>query len=348
LWRTPQQSLRRVARATGGVFANQFDVRNFAPMAPFFRKKSPMDKLETELAALRARADILSSRHAAAGAAFLEAKAKLQRHHLEADLDADDKARSKLEAAVAACAVAHDGYVDALDKVQAQIADAEQKINAERATERRKAASEELARNLDAIEQALPDYLETARRLAGALDAIHFHYESNEMARFVGNTTAQVEVAAGFTLAELRAMAASICDGSTPIPASKPAPEPVAVIEPPPPTVFMLRSANYRDEDGRTRFAGQYEDAMMPVPTAQRALRHGVAVSVADPRRAQLRGARGSDYRPLAPDVVDLDAIEEPKGVPYVGSGPALAEAHFTEIDRSGEARTIQIAVPRV
>ena len=58
----------------------------------------------------------------------------------------------------------------------------------------------------------------------------------------------------------------------------------------------------------------------MPVPTAQRALRHGVAVTVADPRRAQLRGSRGGDYRPLASDVVDLDAIEEPKGVPYIGS----------------------------
>ena len=38
----------------------------------------------------------------------------------------------------------------------------------------------------------------------------------------------------------------------------------------------------------------------MPVSTAQRALRHGVAVSVADPRRAQLRGARGGDFNPSA------------------------------------------------
>lgn len=54
-------------------------------MAPFFRRKSPMDKLETELGGLRSRADTLSARHAAADAAFLDAKAKLQRHHLEAD-----------------------------------------------------------------------------------------------------------------------------------------------------------------------------------------------------------------------------------------------------------------------
>jgi hypothetical protein len=322
----------------------------YVSVMALFKRKTMMEKLETELAALRARAETLSSRHTAADAAFLDAKSKLQRYHLEADLNADDKARAKLEAAVATCAVTRDGYADALGEVQAQIAHAKQKIATERALVQRKTASEELARQLDEVERTLPDYLETARRLARALDAIHFHYESNEMARFVGNTTAQVEVAAGFTLAELRATVNSIRDGSAPIPAPKPAPEPVTVIEPGAPTmtVFMLRSANYRDENGRKRFAGQFEDATMPVPTAHLALRHGVAVSVADPRRAQLRGARGGDFNPVAPDVVDLDAIDEPKGVPYFGSDPALAEAHFTEIDRSGEARTIQIAVPRV
>jgi len=73
----------------------------------------------------------------------------------------------------------------------------------------------------------------------------------------------------------------------------------------PPMAVFMLRSANYRDESGRSQFAGQYEDAMMPVPTAQRALRHGVAVSVADPRRAQLRGVRGGCLLLVSDMVID-------------------------------------------
>jgi hypothetical protein len=41
----------------------------------------------------------------------------IQRHHLDANLDADDKARAKMEAAVAACAVTRDGYSDVLDEV---------------------------------------------------------------------------------------------------------------------------------------------------------------------------------------------------------------------------------------
>jgi hypothetical protein len=65
-------------------------------MAPFFRKKSLMEKLEHELAELRARTATLHNRYAAAEAAFVDAEAKLQQHLLEADLDADEKIRSKL------------------------------------------------------------------------------------------------------------------------------------------------------------------------------------------------------------------------------------------------------------
>jgi hypothetical protein len=57
------------------------------------------------------------------------------------------------------------------------------------------------------------------------------------------------------------------------------------------------------------------------------------------PRRGQLRGARGSDFNPLAPDVVDLDAIEEPKGA---SSDPVLREANFQPLDR-GPARALQV-----
>ena len=55
-----------------------------------------MEKLEHELAELRARTATLHNRYAAAEAAFVDAEAKLQQHLLEADLDADEKIRSKL------------------------------------------------------------------------------------------------------------------------------------------------------------------------------------------------------------------------------------------------------------
>jgi hypothetical protein len=320
-------------------------------MAAFFRQKSLMEKLETELASLRAREETLGARHTVADAAFLDAKSKLQRHHLKADLDADDKARAKLEAAVAACAVTRDGYADALGEVQAQIADTEQGIAAERAAVERKAASEKLARDLDAVECSLPKYLEASRRFVAALEALHHHFEATEMARFVANGTAQVEIAAGFTLAELRAMVDAIRDGAAPIPAPKPELEPVTVIEPAPPqtTVFMIKTAKYLGDDGKTRHCGQYEDCSMPPAVAQKALRCGAAVPITDERRRHLPGVRRGDFQFDAPDVVDLDdeeATRPPHIAPVMASDP-LASADFRVID-CGPARTIPIAVPRL
>ncbi|MDH2357339.1 hypothetical protein QCM80_43305 [Bradyrhizobium sp. SSUT112] len=121
----------------------------------------------------------------------------LQRHNLEADLDTDDKVRAKLEAAVAANALTRDGYADALAEMQTKIAGAEQKLAAEHSAVERKAASETLARDLDAIEQALPDYLAAGQRFADAFEKLHFHFESGAIARFIGNAAAQVDVAAG-------------------------------------------------------------------------------------------------------------------------------------------------------
>src|SRR5437899_1069848 len=98
----------------------------------YFKRKTMTEQLEAELAALRARAETLNSRHAAAEVAFSDAKAKLQRHHLEAGLDTDDRTRARLEAAVAACTLTRDGYADALAEVQTKIADVLRKVAAER------------------------------------------------------------------------------------------------------------------------------------------------------------------------------------------------------------------------
>ncbi|WP_157863305.1 hypothetical protein [Bradyrhizobium tropiciagri] len=53
------------------------------------------------------------------------------------------------------------------------------------------------------------------------------------------------------------------------------------------------------------------------------------------------------DFSPQALDVVDLDAIVEPYAAPQIEPDPVLREANFTVIDRSAEAHTIEIAVPR-
>jgi hypothetical protein len=311
-----------------------------------FSRKTMIEQLENELTSLRTRAETLSNRLAAAETAFVDADAKLQHHLLEADLDGDEKVRAKLEAAVAACALTRDNFAKALAAQQARVASTEQTLAAEIASVRRKDASEKLARDLDKAEKALPEYLDASRRFVAALEELHHHYEATQMATFVGNTTSQVEVAAGFTLVELRGMVSAIAEGRQPIPAAKPEPAPVTVIEPAPPqtTVFMIKSAKYRGDGGKMRFCGQYEDCTMPHPVAQKALHCGAAVPINDDRRRTLRGCRAGDFRFDAPDIVDLDNIEKPKGAPYIGlaDDPVLREANFTILDR-GPDRILQV-----
>jgi hypothetical protein len=305
-----------------------------------------MEKLENELASLRARAETLGTRHAASEAAFADAKAKLQRHHLEAD-DGDEKTISKLEAGVAAAMLKRDGFADALAEVRKLIAVTEQKLKAERETVERNAAADKLSADLDKVERALPQYLETARRLADALEAIHYHFEATQMAAFVANASSQLEVAGAFALQELRGTVNAIRDGGAPIPAPKPIVQPVAVIEAAPETrtVFAMKNLKYRGADGKTRYVGQYEDHALAPVLAQKALHCGAAVSIADERRRHLRGARGGDFNFAAPDVVDLDAVELPS-LPYVGpDNPVLREAGFVRVDR-GPDRVLKIAAP--
>ena len=161
----------------------------------------------------------------------------------------------------------------------------------------------------------------------------------DEMSKFLQSCMGQMETAANFQLTELKGMPDAIREDRQSIPASKPVRVPIVSVAPPPPTmtVFMLKSARYTDHDGRKLFVGQFEDAIMPVATAQKAMRLALAVPTNDPRRATLRGTRGGDFRADALDVVDIDSAEKYGSVPYVGADKSdvIAAANFTVIDRA-------------
>lgn len=307
-----------------------------------------MAKLQNELEVLRKRSAALTEKLAAVEAELTAATEARQRHLVEGDLE-DSKAARALQDAVNIAASQVVGLEEALASVKVKAGEIERKVEDERAAAERAAAAEKLSRELDEVERALKPFLEGSRRLVSAMEPIHHHFELTQMAALVANTSSQVEIAAAFVLPELRGMVTAVAEGSIAIPSPKPAPVPVVPSEPalPTQTVFMLQSAHFRDHEGRKRFAGQYEDALMPVATAQRALRKGIGVPTTDPRRAQLRGARGGDFTPNAPDVVDLDAAEELKAASQ-HVDPVLRAANFMKIDRSGEMRTIKIDAPRV
>ncbi|KWV59813.1 hypothetical protein AS156_30275 [Bradyrhizobium macuxiense] len=308
-----------------------------------------MQILETTIAALTKRAEQLAVKRAAAKTALDKATKARQEALLSGDLN-DQRALDNLQSAVDTAASLIAGLDDALAVLAHEKTEAERQLAAERERTERAAAADKLAKQVAAIEAALPGYLAQSRALADALSEIgHWHFETDQMAGFVSNAVGQVEVAANFTLVELKAMPDAIRQGRQAIP-GEPAPALSAAIEPTPETqtVFMLRSAHYRDHDGRKKFAGQWEDATMPVATARRALHEGIAAVMTDPRRKQLRGVRGGDFSPRAADVVDLDAVVEPHATPQIDPDPVLRAANFTEIDRSADARSVQIEVPRL
>lgn len=313
-----------------------------------FKRKTPMEKMQKQLNELRSRAAALSHKRAVAEAALAEAMADRETHMLTGDL-ADEQTGQKLQAKVDSYQSQLGGFAAGITALQPQITAIEQKLTAEQEAVKRAAAADELDKQLAGIEAALPSYLKHSRALADALSEIgHWHFESSQIASFILGDMGQVEFAAGVALAELKRMPTAIRDGHAAMPPRKSEPAPAdAASVPPTQTVFMLRSVHYRDHDGRKRFAGQWEDAIMPVATAQRALANGIAVPVTDPRRAQLRGTRGGDFSPQAPDVVDLDAVEKPSAPKIEPSDPLLREAGFTVLDRSAETRKIEIAVPR-
>jgi hypothetical protein len=309
-------------------------------------RKNPMQKIEATVASLAKRGDQLAAKRVTAQNALDKAIKARQEALLSGDLD-DQRALDKLQGTVDSAKSALEGIDDAVALLTREKSEAERQLTAERDHAERAKVSEEINAAVSDIEKRVDPTLSGMREIAEKLMALdHLSFEVGQLGRHLSGVAGEAEIAFAFVVPDVRRMAGAVKDGSAAIPRRPKAAEPVPA-DPVPPTmtVFMLRSANYRDEDGHKRFAGQYEDAMMPVPTAQRALRHGVAVSVADPRRAQLRGARGGDFNPLAPDVADLDAIEEPKGVPYLGvhiADPALREANFTVIDR-GPARALRV-----
>ncbi len=135
-------------------------------------------------------------------------------------------------------------------------------------------------------------------------------------------------------LSKSKAMPGLVREGRQDIPPEK-RPAPVVKVEPPPATqmIFMVRSARYLDHEGKKRFAGQYEDAILPVATAQKAMRLGIAVTTADPIRATHRGARGNDYRADGIDVVDIDDAVEHSGIPFIGPNDEPATERSARID---------------
>jgi chromosome segregation ATPase len=196
-------------------------------------RKAPMQQLETTIASLTMRGEQLAAKRVTAQDALDEAIKTRQQALLSGDPD-DQRALDKVQAAVVAATSDLAGIDDALAILAQHKAEAEVQLATERERVERAAAADKLSKRVAAIEAALPNYLEQSRALADALSKIgHWHFEGGQMAGFLQNTMGQIEIAANFSLADLKAMPEAIRQGRQAIP-REPVPTPVAVIGPTP------------------------------------------------------------------------------------------------------------------
>lgn len=106
-------------------------------------KTTTIENLESAVAALRSRHSTLNERKAEARSAFDQGRADQRRFFLEADIN-DNGTITRLEDALGAATLRLSSLSEACAAVEAQIADAEQKIATEAEREEREAAAKEI------------------------------------------------------------------------------------------------------------------------------------------------------------------------------------------------------------
>jgi hypothetical protein len=195
-----------------------------------FTKKTQMQKLEAELAALKARAKLLDTKRTAVQNALDSALAARQAHMLDGDLD-DTKTGARLQAAVDSTASVLAGFDTSITAQAALIADTEAKLAAERLAADRQAASEALATQTDAIEKQLAPWLARTRDLAAAAALVGpVSFETDQVGAYLRNAASEIELALAVSISNLRGSVAAILAGHQPIPRAS-----VATTRTPPP-----------------------------------------------------------------------------------------------------------------
>lgn len=190
----------------------------YHPTMALSKTTTPIEKLETALVALRSRHSTLSERKAEAQSALDQARADQQSFFLESDIS-DDRAIAKLENAVDAATLRLSSLSDACAALEAQIANAEQKIATEAEREEREAAAKEITATAGAIQDRLELLLRDTRTLSESFVAIdHLTFEAGQFNHFLRDVAGAIEVALGVTPPQLRGLARAVERSEAPIP----------------------------------------------------------------------------------------------------------------------------------
>jgi hypothetical protein len=292
-----------------------------------------MQTLEAELPTLASRQERISAKRSAAQAELeLAERARLE---LLTESDADDaKAEANAQARVHRARSTLEGFVAAAAELDAKIAAAEKSLAAEREKAERTATADKIEADAASAEEAI-EALTALRKFAKALVPLRLlSFDAKQAEEMARQAAVQLELAARTALADVRAQANQVRNGTAKIPdlrpESKPAPPPA-----PAPTekVFTLRKIKWTDADGKLKVAPAFQDAVLPPAAAAKALELGAAVPIDHERAKSIRGTRAPTH-PDPKDCIALDAAaeqESPKD--EINNQPA---AQFQPLDRGG------------
>jgi hypothetical protein len=305
----------------------------------FLRRRS---NLETELASLHTRRDLLSKQLTTVEGKLDEATARRQVHLLEGDLevlDGEPVIVERLRDEKAA-------VTDALTTIDAKIVDAQRRcaeeqdrIKRDAAVKKLNAAAEDLtklASELSTVSSKIPNVLSAVLELLPVPPV-----SQPRVSAFVDGVLEALEVAAREArshVAQITAGVGMVCEPVAQQPVTPPPPE----IERAP--IFLLGRSRW-EENGETITGGPHCTVSPPAPIARAAIEFGHAIAAGSPLAVTLQMRQPPSYANYAPaDCLDISQpkpLIKPTGGPTAASLPIHSE--FVGKARIGTARVARI-----
>jgi hypothetical protein len=256
-----------------------------------------MEKLQTKLAELTARAKALDTKRAEAQTRLDRAVEAAARHKLEGDLE-NVQVETKLQSTIDSATSALSGFGGPMATLAKSIAEIETKLGAEKIAAACQAGSKKVNAKTDQFENYLGPWLELTRKLAAAAaDVGPEHFEANQIGGYLRNCASEIEAAGIATIGSLRSYAAGIISGQFPIPQEPGVTQPAKPTPTPAPTtalMFLTQSLAWYDDKGAKYRAPATHDCELPLTLIAKARQLGAAHDLNSDVRRKNHGIKTS------------------------------------------------------
>jgi hypothetical protein len=302
--------------------------REVEPMQ-LFTKRTPMNKLETDIAKMTTRRSLLNGKRDAARSALNDANAAQQKFMLEGDIENVESAK-RLQAAIDTATSELAGFDTAIGTLDASIIEAEQALSAEERKAKAIADAQAVSAIAASIEAKVEPWLTATRAIATDLENLHgFCYTPAPLAAFFRRVASEAEFALRATLTDLNQAIPQVSAGTMKgiiVPGAQPTRK--AIVELPTTRLFTTKNVSWTDDAGDLKTAGKFNAVDLPVETAKRALASDACREIGSELWKAWGNTRPISNPPVA-ECEDLDAASAATVTTTVQSDPI-----FTPMDR--------------